>query len=608
MRVRLGLTWTKPPVQPHSEDSSNASLTGIIPAAVRPSSEGDTDDTTVPFRMPSQPLRLTELNLDVQEQIMSLLPDSSLAALAVTCRYFANVTVPPLCARSGKPFRRMYQPLSFISFLRPESSTPRWPLIKELHFAREIAEASSFFRGRNWLGGQHELLERIVEVLHVCRHLRRLRLDIWAKKWTMKFFAQTISMLSSLEEVRMPLPTAITEQELRKLLRPGIRVFVQLSSGQPPADGLEFSQVLRDLKFLPATLVELDLHAQKHWSAPPGTVFPNLRRLSIGYPYLQSSPVDWRAILPSLTHLTLVGPPHVSGRLDECSTGPLRDQVDRLREAYSLQWDRNGGTNWPPLSLLEASHPCTAHVLAIPRHIPRLVLSYKSVYDRYALDMLYAVVSAAKPVCIDYHISLSEFPHLPVGFDESIYGEFDLLHASPLLRRCVLTIGPTEGLARSFLFSLRGSYLAMLTALRSHVQQSSMTHLLLRFPIPGLDDPNRQSMAERCLSTVVEQVEQMARMLAGASDTLEWIGIYVESQGLKSWELRRPSHTGAGTSLVPMPEEDGWAVLAAEDSPDFAHSGTVPWRTQQLLEHEVGQESIKVVAQMRPDHVTRPEQ
>ncbi|KAI0375980.1 hypothetical protein BV20DRAFT_1048214 [Pilatotrama ljubarskyi] len=502
---------------------------------------------------------------------MSILPDSSLVALAVTCRYFADATVPSLCARSGKPFRTMYQLLSFISFLRPESSTPRWPFIKELHFAREITEASSFFRGRDWFGGKKELLERIVEALHLCRHLRRLRLDTWAKKWEPRYFAQTLSMLSSLEELRMTLPPTIAEQEIRKLLRPRLRVFAEL-----PGEGRESHQMLRNLSLLPVSLVELDLHTQSEWTVPPNIAFPHLRHLSIGYPRLETSPIDWPAIFPNLEHLVLAGPPHGVGISYLCSEGPLRHQTDHLREAYRLQWKRDESRSWPPLTYLRVTHPCTAYVLAVPRHIRRIAFSYESFFGRPALDMLYAVVAAAKPVYIDYHLRLYNDPM--EDDDDALHSEFDILHGSTLLRYCVLTLESPAELAFDSVAEREDTLWVMLNALEACLQQSSLTHLLLRLTVPGLDRPHHQRVAEEYISMIQGCTEEITTAIAEASDTLKWIGIYVETQGLKSWGTRHPSQPDAGTTLVPMSTEDGWAVLAAEDTPDFAYVGHVPWR------------------------------
>ncbi|KAI0765952.1 hypothetical protein BD413DRAFT_161450 [Trametes elegans] len=142
-------------------------------------------------------LGLTDLNRDVLEMMMALLPLQSLAALMETFRFFSEAAVRPLCRLSNRPFTCVPQVLSFVQFLGIGSAAPRFLFIRELHFAQSVVywHAFSNRHGRILAIGSCGLFDSILQILRQCRNLRTVHFMCWEPDWKLEALAATIATL-----------------------------------------------------------------------------------------------------------------------------------------------------------------------------------------------------------------------------------------------------------------------------------------------------------------------------------------------------------------------------------------------------------------------------
>ncbi|KAI0636431.1 hypothetical protein C8Q77DRAFT_500585 [Trametes polyzona] len=527
-------------------------------------------------------LRLTSLNYDVLECIMSFLPAQALAALSETCRYFSELTPPVLCRLPRGVLRSPTDILSFSSFLRLGSTAPRWPFIKELYFYAGDVYSDQFpvvHPGKPHLIEGYDLsdVEVLLQIVHACRNVQRLRIDDWRELANTSILCQTISMLPALIDLRVTFSGDILTRDYRRLTRTRLRTLV-LDIRNPFESYPDMPDAVQYLQPLSASLVDLRLPFINRWEVSSDLVFPHVQSLVCGFPGWtpEQVPNTIRQAFPALQHLTLEGHPS----WHDCWSDMGLTTLESLRQHHQRLWGSRPDV-WPALVSLTCRHSCELYSLAIPRHIPYLAVwfSYK---DRGGgLGRTMALVEDVYPSCLELHIDLATHnfhAHRPMfSLDtDSTCLEFKVLKAPARpLRRCVLIIDHVLNSTQYYLDGVR----ALNEALGEVLRHLSLTHLLIQFRISweeqykhwrlptNTEDANCESLS------MMEIVSLEVASFFEASSTLTWVGVWEERAPLKSWTVRRtpqPESDGrleepSSMDVRELDEASGWKVMDAED-------------------------------------------
>ncbi|OSD08337.1 hypothetical protein PYCCODRAFT_1472975 [Trametes coccinea BRFM310] len=515
-------------------------------------------------------LHLVALNMDVQMHIMSWLSPPSLAALMVTCRFFSEVALKPLCECPRKPIRSLQHFRSFYAFLRVESLRTRTPLIKELSieatlWGRPFWEHMTLEeRVRSRLHGSDNrttlrVPDVIMHTLLLCRNLRRLHVNHHFDISEIKLTANAVSAMPSLETLSLRNVGMITAQYPGLLAKPRLRKLV--------LDGcykqLDVPDILDRIRSLSDTLIELDLRSVHRWTTTPNTTFPHVRRLTIGYP--KGDRFDNLArVFPALEHLTL--------KKWELSTVSAHAHIlaysDQRREFHQQHW-RAHPDLWPALVSLSGAEddPYTMYALAIPRHVPGIALPYYALMEDPELWSLYrTIIGDAAASCVELRLHMSG--------QALLYSELEILRSMGTLRQCIITVDKISGAGNNDQL-MNIHHVAMINALRQVVLSLSLTHLLLKYSKPEHSaTPAEEKLWRRINKKAIVTLEP----LVDACTSLRWIGLYVESLTLRGWNIVRSSsdsHRGEEDkpyTLEEMQLEESWAALAAEGMEDFARA------------------------------------
>ncbi|KAI9061475.1 hypothetical protein FKP32DRAFT_1594458 [Trametes sanguinea] len=514
-------------------------------------------------------LHLVALNSDVQTHILSWMTRSSLAALMATCRFFSEVALRPLCEHPGKTIRSLPHFRSFYSFLRVGSSRPRSPLIKELSI-----EATQWGRPlwdnvpleeriRSRLLGLDDHILRVPDVimhtLHLCRNLRRLHVNNYFDHSEIKSLANAVSAMSALEELTLR-NMEITEQYPRLLAKPRLRKLV--------LDGcynqFAIPDILDRMRSLSDTLVELDLRSVAQWTTTtPPITFPHVRRLTIGYP--EGNRFDnLSRVFPALEHLTL----RRWNNSLVAAQGHDLTQSDQLREFHRQHW-RAHPDQWPPLVSLSGAEtdPYTMYALAIPKHLPRIALPFYVLMEDPMLWPVYrTIIEDASPTCVELRLQMSG--------QALMYSEFEILRSMGTIRQCIVTIDKISDVGTNDQM-MNIHHVTMINALREVVASLSLTHLLIKYSkAEHVASPAEEKLWKRVIRKPIVTLDP----LVDACTSLRWIGIFVESLGLRGWVIHRQSngsHQGEEDKPYELEErrmDESWAVLAAEGMEDFVRA------------------------------------
>ncbi|KAL7277036.1 hypothetical protein ACG7TL_008880 [Trametes sanguinea] len=500
----------------------------------------------------SQPLRIagnSEISrlvmqpFDVQEIILSLLPNASLATLRLTCQHFAETAGRSLVQRTRtRELNCMPKVSSFIHFLNSRWSTLFRCLVQELHFSPIIKLVSP---------------EAIYYYDSFAAKLGRSR-----REWRMERFVDILSRLPCLEDLSIDIPpTAFYSSFLVKLLNLPLRRLVLNGSGT----------VSIPFHALHASLESLELLNTRVWKVPPTVVLPALQSLTTCLPVLEDAPsmVAMKTILPGLKHLHLVG----SILQHPCRQFPTHletlPELHRLRLAYRHGWDARPD-NWPNLLSITADSPDHLYALAIPRRVPHIAV--KS--GRMSVEtgfMLGSVAADAQPYSMEY--TWERDRELD---DEAkvhhVRNIFELLPEFRSLKRCTLTLVSSGWNQR---FKNRDE---MIECCLKHIPRWRLTHLLIKdqdshFAIPQDNRLGpRRSRADQ-VRLVETETRSLVTRLAKASPTLLWIGIAVSKHPLKVWRVRRAAGVGTCRERVDevtmtMPEGERWAIFDAVSTSD----------------------------------------
>ncbi|KAI8982865.1 hypothetical protein BD414DRAFT_491380 [Trametes punicea] len=528
--------------------------------------------TTNPGDPPS-PTQIALLNADVLSEIMSWLPCSSLAVLMTTCRFFTEAAVISLCVCPRPPIRSLTHLLSFYCFLRAGSRRPRWPHIRDLHIEACLMSRLIWEEGRQrYLGrGDGDLPDVLQHILHLCRNLRRLHVNHYFHVEDMTYMSKAVSAMSSLEELRLHHVGKITKQHLQRIVRPRLRTLV--------LDGyyeqIAIPDILDFLRPLSSCLVDLDLRTTHQWtSTPQSAIFPHLRRLTIGHP--SGGLFGSLKMFPNLQHLILKAP----ASLPIYPFDEMLAAAQDLRESNRQHWKAHPD-HWPPLVSVSSEDPYILYVLAAPQHIPCVSLPQRYLAnDARFMPVYRSALQDAAPSCVELRVEVTA--HFPRSSQEetdaaSRFADFDLLLAGGIasaLRRCLITVEAFPGHYRNSL-SLHTRHVAMLDALQRLLRTLPLTHLLIKYSNhrESLDvsvEKLRKRLSKRAVEIVTPFVE--------ACPTLRWLGIYLEPEALRTWEVVRLSsgsqQEGSGSSyeLQELYPDQSWAVLAAEGMQDFVRA------------------------------------
>ncbi|KAI0374657.1 hypothetical protein BV20DRAFT_383078 [Pilatotrama ljubarskyi] len=524
-------------------------------------------------------VQLITLNADVQEEIYLWLSGSSLSALMRTCRHFSEAALPALCRRAGQPFTTYWQLLSFHKFLQRPSSIPRPPLILRLHVALSVHELDQDDRGACdvFLGietfPRTAVVDLLLDVLHLCRNLRHLNLNLAYIRIERGLLCKTISMMPYLEELSIPLPEEMAVRDYRRLARPPLRALTFYSGGPESLNSLS-----------PFSMSVVDLHIPniREWPALQSYhIFPRVQRLEIGTSALTPSgfPQELKRVFPNLRYLSM----SASAADEECGLDDdimASSEVEGLRDHHRRQREAEP-ENWPKLVLLAYRHSCAAYTYALPLRISSLSVLVDVNRGMTPHEQLSrAVIADAKPSCLELRMRLSKDSFKSAGSveEDAAQKPFSILPASssawsPL--RCILTLELDLGSYSSVthLWYAR-SQSTMLEALERQLPGLPLTHLLMKYSLSGTDQVPRWYLMEEEteLSIVIRQWQETALRVACASRTLRWIGIYVETVGLRSWNVVRvqDGEPDAKVVLEELDEQGSRKVIAAEEMEELA--------------------------------------
>ncbi|KAL7283786.1 hypothetical protein ACG7TL_003223 [Trametes sanguinea] len=543
---------------------------GTVQRELGDSPDSACSDSDVEKSEPLPDLALLQAQALPAMHIMSWLSPPSLAALMVTCRFFSEVALKPLCECPRKPIRSLQHFRSFYAFLRVESSRTRTPLIKELSieatlWGRPFWEHMTLEeRVRSRLHGSDNrttlrVPDVIMHTLLLCRNLRRLHVNHHFDISEIKLTANAVSAMPSLETLSLRNVGMITAQYSGLLAKPRLRKLV--------LDGcykqLHVPDILDRIRSLSDTLIELDLRSVHQWTTTPDTTFPHVRRLTIGYP--KGDRFDNLArVFPALEHLTL--------KKWELSTVSAHAHIlaysDQRREFHQQHW-RAHPDLWPALVSLSGAEddPYTMYALAIPRHLPRIALPYYAPMEDPELWSLYrTIIGDAAASCVELRLHMSG--------QALLYSELEILRSMGTLRQCIITVDKISGAGNNDQL-MNIHHVAMINALRQVVLSLSLTHLLLKYSKPEHSaTPAEEKLWRRINKKAIVTLEP----LVDACTSLRWIGLYVESLTLRGWNIVRSSsdsHRGEEDkpyTLEEMHLEESWAVLAAEGMEDFARA------------------------------------
>lgn len=387
---------------------------------------------------------------------MSFLSGSSLTALMMTCRYFSEVALLPLCKLAQLSFHDTPHLLSFRRFLCIGSSTPRWSFIRRLDFrfpwltSEPLLHRNMHFR--TWHRDREygeSIMDVLLHILRACRNLEYLRIpDLDAcDERDIEVLCQIVSMLPVLTELHMALPQNLSARTICKLARPCL---LTLTFDDQAEDDVDIPEVIQHLFPLRQSLVELCLPRFRGCILPPDVVFPCVQRLTIGFPgpTPQSLPDVLRQSFPNLLHLRMTG----SAAWHSSTSDIGRAQLESLREHHQQEW-RSKPNAWPALASLSCNRYTSEsglYGLAIPCHVPYLSVRFDADGDDPD-SALFASRSAAliadvRPSCLEIRMAILYSTFKTIGSDTRAgtgFSEFSILHAptslSPLFR-FVLTI------------------------------------------------------------------------------------------------------------------------------------------------------------------------
>ncbi|RPD62277.1 hypothetical protein L226DRAFT_611124 [Lentinus tigrinus ALCF2SS1-7] len=470
--------------------------------------------------------RLTTLNADVQNLIMSVLPTADLSALMRTCRYLSEAALLPLCARSFVRLNNRYKVASFHKFLRINSgpSTPT-PFIKALWFDVPSRPHSN------------DDIQAYLGILRHCQQVRRLRLSWWYDDIHPAFlFHVIVTSLTGLEELDLTVRSNVSEKDLRKLARLPIRKL----------------QISGDLKYGPdalsaivplgRTLVDLSINL-RCLHAPPGGSFSGVRRLRFHCYHDASFVETLTTTFPGVTHLTISGYTARSYLLKEI-----------VHERNRQVWQKDP-TAWRTLQAVYAMEADGLYALGLVRRIAHLSVPFDHLLTLINNTMLAKTIADLCPAALELRVDLVSFSNMSpneIGWGVSYQA---MLQASPRLVLCL------DGLRAKEYYCDRT--MMFLDALENYLtNNSTLTHLLVRHVFNT--EPSFSAKPDSARIPI----------LAQASRTLRWIGFEVNG-ALQCWEVthfEKEGSTGRDaqvTVLVNMSEAAGRRVLAAEKMDEF---------------------------------------
>ncbi|KAI0700357.1 hypothetical protein C8T65DRAFT_742088 [Cerioporus squamosus] len=471
--------------------------------------------------------RLTTLNVDVQNHIMSALSTPDLAALMRTCRYLSEAALLPLCARSYTRLDSQARVASFYQFLRINSGpSSRTPYIKAL-----------------WLDVPHEPCysdheeDTYLGILRHCHHVRRLRLISWYQDIKPPVIFHIIATsIPGLEELNLFVMPNVTEKDLRKLVRLPLRKL------QLIGNLLYVPNVLSAITPLARTLTELGHVSSRFLRSAPGASFPGVKRLNFLFD-LTSFVGPLTATFPAVTHL----------RLWDYTTLPV-EVARALREPNKQRWQEVPARLWRSLKAIWATNIWELYAFAIARHAAYLSVPFDFNTSTTHMLMLLELCADMHPNSLEVRIDLGSFVNRPPRAQLLAAFEATVLSCVRLTLRFETFGSEDHDRTRDLLLDTLETYLP---------KSTSLTHLLLRHvPVEG----HRASQPDLACIPV----------LAKASETLRWIGLEVDG-ALHCWEVTHPrkresadnSRTKEETILVEMSEDAGRRVLAIEQMDEF---------------------------------------
>ncbi|KAI0332620.1 hypothetical protein GY45DRAFT_1433048 [Cubamyces sp. BRFM 1775] len=513
------------------------------------------------------PLQLVAFNSDVLDYMLLWLSRGSLAALMATCHYFFEVILPVLCKRLREPIRFSWQFLSFYTFLRAKSHSPRWTMIQDLHL--DVSASANILSSDIWhhfLGyaAGNNISSIMYHALHLCRNLRRLYLvHCFDGAQDFQPAVRAISAMSSLEELSIQGINSVTVQQIQQIVKkkPCLRalaiygVLIELS----------IPDILDHLRASSATLVELDLRSTFLWTVPVNVVFRCIRKLTIGPP----EGWDFREmarVFPGLLHLKIAlerarrwdlhGRPR--------SEGDVRRELEVLRQFHREHWQDHPDQR-PSLESLSSTDPCALYALAAPR-TSRISLPYTycdTMPVEQLVEMYQVVLSEAAPSWVELRLLSalrpnSSNPEWGPACPRALLRMLDACKAS--IRRCTIIIADTPQTSRWF----SDTYLCVLDALQYGVQGVPLSYLFVTF------EPGNIRATKNAYQNLREKALETASSLAKLCATLSWVGFYFPSEVLRSWEVNRgASRTTQGETeqvieLKELDVEQGWAVVQKE--------------------------------------------
>ncbi|KAH9887907.1 hypothetical protein C8Q73DRAFT_711061 [Cubamyces lactineus] len=386
----------------------------------------------------------------------------------------------------------------------------------------------------------------MLQIVMVCRQLRRLRIDIDLQlaKESFKYFSRIISTVHTLEELVIQPPFDIERRELTELFRPRLRKLTFLGPSRNGSRLHEFP-----LGVLPATLEELDLSAIKNtWTMSSGIAFPRIHSLKIPFPDDPLLMGRLMQAVPGLQSLNIIGQLYAPGRFRTADGDiiPISKFVSSSRAQLQRFWKADP-TRWPrSLVSVTAEIPSFLHALAVPAQVYHCSVSFCNLFDT-AIPLLSVIFDEATPSSVECSFAARYCKPL---FRQDY---FQFLSTTKSLISCTLTFDYISLLERS------GRLIDVI--IRELGNASSLRQLLLN-DTAGIALFDETLLAHRATDEDKRGGREkasysLALRMASAAPALQWICIYTQLCDLppQAWRITRSAKAAEGQSGSPQSED-----------------------------------------------------
>ncbi|RDX52659.1 hypothetical protein OH76DRAFT_117098 [Lentinus brumalis] len=514
-------------------------------------SDSDLDAAPEERRAPTN--HLATVNFDVQNAIMSFLPDHDLSRLMRTSRFFLDIGLHALCARI--PERRIMCEIrtsSLYKFLRVDAgSLSRVHLVEDIYFDLPYAVYGPP------LSYKKRHMDFFLGILQSCRNLRRLRIEGWYEAIPASVLLNTLATsLPELEELQLSMfgKRDVEEKDLRELGRlRNVRKIIFKSSCATSFRGLEpLAEAVVELDYIK---VPQDITSLR---------FGNVQKLGVRPDRSSTWLEQVTTVFLDVSELMLRP---TTGDLHDCHIDPGRAEDDLLRANNRLKWGSACAKVWPLLKTIWAYDLCGLYCLGLPRRLHALSVPLE--LGQHAAHQFRAVVADAQPSLLELRVNLDECGLQPDGL--GLAEAFGGITVPRLTLLIDVVHYPHEPWKEQ----------PLLDSLARGLCKLSLTHLLIRY------QESRRPISPYAEDKVASSIREYATILAQSSPTtLRWIGFDLgvwsilagpQPTRLTCWEVHRtpvaPKDTSSDNSedvpplvtIVEMSASQGRRIMKTED-------------------------------------------